>query len=108
MMAFTVLKVVLFIGLLLLFRANALDKESEENENEEEEGQIIKGQNETESSFVEYFVHKVSGFHFAKEEEEEEKSKQLLKKPPRAPYLDTWKWKRGWKKYPLYIIILGG
>ena len=92
----------LLLGLLLFSRVNALLEPDEDVE-------VSKELNETESSsFVEYFVHKVSGFHFAKEEDEEEKSEQIFKKPPRAPYLDTWKWKRGWKKYPLYIIILGG
>ncbi len=59
-------------------------------------------------TFLDYFVHRVSGFHFAHEEDEQAKQDKLRRKPPRAPYLDTWKWKRGWKKYPLYLIILGG
>lgn len=57
------------------------------------------------TGFEESFVHKVMSFAGNDDDVEE-------KVPPKredAPYKHAYKWKNGrWKKYPLYLIILGG
>ena len=73
-----------------------------------EEGSDSDGKEDSEDKGDYSFVHKVTGFHDNDLEDIEEDDSADFE-PRRAPYLDTWKWKRGgWKKYPLYVIILGG
>lgn len=78
-----------------------------------------------EEDFQEYFVHQVTGFHGFNEnqggEGEEQNDEDEVaasnassssyehsKDPVRAPYEEEDRFKAGWRKYPLFIIILGG
>ena len=58
------------------------------------------------------FVHRVEGFHDADAHEEgeeiEEDPHDEESEAERPPYLDSWKYRQGWPRYPLFLIILGG
>lgn len=53
------------------------------------------------NAFEDYFVHKV--MHFDGNDDDGE-----ISITEKEPYKMTHNWRRGWKRYPLYIIILGG
>ena len=56
------------------------------------------------TGFEESFTHIVK--HFAGNDDDVEEEL-----PPRredAPYKHTSKWKKGWKRYPLFLVIIGG
>ena len=61
------------------------------------------------------FVHRVEGFHDADAHLEGEEIEEDDIDPhddeseaERPPYLDSWKYRQGWPRYPLFLIILGG
>ncbi len=75
------------------------------NDDDEDHGQVhYHNLDESEVTFAGSFVHSVTGFHDNDLEEEEDDESDLQ----RPAYLEYWKFKRGWKRHPLFLIILGG
>ena len=73
--------------------------------NDQEDRKLIEEIESGDDEFEEYFVHSVLNFDGndddnAAEDDEEEVGLE--------PYKQTAKWKFGWKRYPLYIVILAG
>ena len=75
------------------------------NETVDSEDKSSDSSTEVVSKFLEYFVHRVEGFHDNDDEEEVEELEEKNFRP--EPYLTSHDWPR-WPKYPLYVIILGG